>query len=341
MNPATPKAPGLALAAWSPDRRLMVLDGWRGISILLVLATHFLPLGPKTWQLNSTSGPLGMTLFFTLSGFLIANFLLHHNSVTDFVIRRLFRIVPLAWVALAIGLPMAGADLDAYPANFLFFANMPPFWLSPVTSHFWSLCVEMQFYFGVALLFLLLKDRGLLLIPAICLLVTATRIVHGAHVSIVTYLRIDEILVGSVLALAYNGRLGESLPHQIKSSNQYLLLALLAISCHPDSDFANYFRPYLAALLVGSTLFNDESPLGSLLASRTLFYIAAISFALYVIHPLLAHTWLGSGEGIEKYVKRPLLFGALFLCAHISTFHFEHRWIAFGKQLSLRLRGRR
>lgn len=33
-----------------------VLDGWRAISILLVLAAHFLPLGPKPWQLNIAAG---------------------------------------------------------------------------------------------------------------------------------------------------------------------------------------------------------------------------------------------------------------------------------------------
>ncbi len=318
--------------------RLTSLDGWRGISILLVLAAHFLPLGPKSWQLNSTAGPLGMVLFFTLSGFLITNFLLHHRSVTDFLIRRFFRIVPLAWLGLLIGLTMAGASSEAYIANFFFFANMPPFWLSEVTAHYWSLCVEVQFYIGIALLFFFFKDKGLLLLPLLCLLVTAFRVIHGEYISIETYFRVDEILAGAILALAYDGRLGKDLPRLIGASSQYLLLGLLLVSCHPDSGAMNYFRPYLAAMLVGTTLLNDKTPLTPLLASKVLFYIASISFALYVIHPLLAHTWLGSGEGLEKYVKRPVLFFALFVCAHLSTFYFEHRWIAFGKRLSQRLR---
>jgi len=74
------------------------LDGWRGISILCVLAAHILPIGPKFMQLNSTFGPLGMALFFTLSGFLITNLLLRNPSVIDFLIRRFFRIIPLAWL---------------------------------------------------------------------------------------------------------------------------------------------------------------------------------------------------------------------------------------------------
>jgi peptidoglycan/LPS O-acetylase OafA/YrhL len=339
MDAATFTTSIRAPAVAAEGSRLAVLDGWRGISILLVLATHLLPLGPKAWQLNLTTGPLGMALFFTLSGFLITNFLLHHNSVKTFLIRRFFRILPLAWLCLAIGLPMAGAKLDDYPANFLFYANLPPFWLTPVTSHFWSLCVEMQFYIGVALLFLLLKERGLLLIPALCLLVTVIRVIQGAEVSIVSYLRVDEILAGAVLALAYNRKLGGFLPRLIQSSSPYLLFALLLISCHPQSGAANYLRPYLAALLVGTTLFNQDTPVASLLVNKVLVYVAAISFALYVIHPLLGHTWLGSGEGIEKYLKRPLLFGALFLCAHVSTFYYEQRWIAYGKSLASRFGG--
>lgn len=83
-------------ATASTGTHLAVLDGWRGISILAVLATHLLPLGPKPWGLNETFGPFGMALFFTLSGFLITRFLLHNDSITDFLIRRFFRVVPLA-----------------------------------------------------------------------------------------------------------------------------------------------------------------------------------------------------------------------------------------------------
>jgi peptidoglycan/LPS O-acetylase OafA/YrhL len=76
--------------------------------------------GPSALRLNATAGPMGMALFFTLSGFLITNFLLHQSSVSDFLIRRLARIVPLAWAFLLIALPVAGASSDAWLAHFLF-----------------------------------------------------------------------------------------------------------------------------------------------------------------------------------------------------------------------------
>ncbi len=99
----------------------------------------------------------------------------------------------------------------------------------------------------------------------------------------------------------------------------------------------SYLRPYIAALLVGSTLCRAPAVLGVLLRGRVLAYIAEISYALYVIHHLLMFTWLGSGERLEKYLKRPLLLAATFALAHLSTFQYEHRCIAFGKRLSARL----
>jgi peptidoglycan/LPS O-acetylase OafA/YrhL len=77
--------------------RLPILDGLRAISILLVLAAHMLPLGPKVIALNSTAGAMGMSLFFALSGFLIASTLIHNADIREFLVRRLTRIVPLAY----------------------------------------------------------------------------------------------------------------------------------------------------------------------------------------------------------------------------------------------------
>jgi peptidoglycan/LPS O-acetylase OafA/YrhL len=313
--------------------RFSVLDGWRGISILLVLACHLLPLGPKPWQFNATAGVMGMAIFFTLSGFLITNFLLSNSSVVDFLIRRIFRIVPLAWLYMAIALFVMNSTSDFYITNFLFIANWPPMWLGSANGHLWSLCVEVQFYVAIALLVVLMRNKWVVLIPFLCIAVTMYRVMNDVHVAINTYYRIDEILSGSILALIYSNRLGNNLAKIPTPTGvaQILLFLLLALSCHPDAGFMNYFRPYLAAAMVGSTLLNCRTRVAQILNNRVLFYIATISYALYVVHPLLAQTWLGSGDTVIKYLKRPLLFAAIFLTAHISTFYYEKWWIAFGK----------
>ncbi|NOU25193.1 MAG: acyltransferase [Methylotenera sp.] len=318
--------------------RFSVLDGWRGLSILSVLACHLLPLGPKTLQLNFAAGVLGMSLFFTLSGFLVTHFLMGRPQVIDFLIRRFFRILPLAWLYILIALLLNPVSRDAWLAHLFFYANYPPKPLIPVTDHLWSLCVEMHFYIGLALLVASLKKNGLLLIPLICLGITALRVLNNQHVSVITHFRVDEILAGGILALNYNRKLGDKLHQFMSQINYAYVLVLLLISCHPAAGFMNYLRPYFAATLVGATLFNQNTNFAKLLEHKWLFYIASISYALYVIHPLLLSTWLGSGDLIDKYSKRPLLFLVLFACAHVSTFYYEQKVMAWGKRLSKRIK---
>ena len=318
------------------ESRLAVLDGWRGISILLVLAAHLLPLGPKQWRINETAGAMGMAIFFALSGFLITRLLLQNQNIFHFLIKRFLRIAPLAWLAILFALLTTTDSASVYVSHIFFYANLPPIQLTSITSHFWSLCVEVQFYVFIALLVGVFGRGGLYSIPILCILVTINRIWVGSYIDIVTIRRVDEILAGATLALIYANHSGFNPKSLVSKLSPYLLLGLFAISSSPYGAWANYFRPYLAATLIGATLFSEESPLTKLLASRVLKYIATISFALYVIHGVLRETWLGSGDTLERYLKRPLLFAATFGLAHLSTFYFESRFIRLGKRLTVK-----
>ena len=318
--------------------RFNVLDGWRGISILLVLATHLLPLGPHAWKLNIAAGILGMVFFFVLSGFLVTHFLLTRYGLGEFLIRRFFRILPLAWLYMTLMFLISPVTLEVWLAHFMFYINYPPERFVDTTPHIWSLCVEIHFYLGMAILVGMFNKRGLLLIPALLIAFTLFRATNGVHYSIMTHFRIDEILAGAMLALIYNDKLSGAFKIFLSHASFPVSFVLLLISCHPDGGFLCYLRPYFAAILVGSTLFNTQTRVAGLLQHKVLLYIATISFALYVIHPFLMTTWLGSGDDLEKYAKRPLLFALLFLSAHLSTFYYEQKWIALGKRLSSKLR---
>jgi peptidoglycan/LPS O-acetylase OafA/YrhL len=313
---------------------LKVLDGWRGLSILLVLASHLLPLGPKNLQLNMSVGILGMVLFFNLSGFLITSFLLEDRNIQTFLIRRFFRVIPLAWLYLAIALAFSSASIYSWMAHYLFYANLPPVELVTLTEHIWSLCAEVQFYVGVAILVSILKVRSLFLLPIFGLLFTALRIWNGIPASSITYYRIDEILAGCTLALIYHGQPRHFLKNLIRQMPQLPILILVVFSCMPQGRWLNYFRPYLAAALIGTTILREDSSLARGLDCQFFIYLAGISYSLYVIHPLLAGSWLGSGDVYEKYAKRPLLFAVLFALAYLSTNYYEKWFILFGRNLA-------
>lgn len=315
--------------------RFHALDGWRGISILLVLAGHLLPIGLPQWQMNGAVAATGMALFFILSGFLITNILIKNYDIKSFLIRRFMRIIPLAWLVIIIRFSLVPVSSDTLFSNLFFYANWEPIRLTAGMGHFWSLCVEMQFYILIAALVMLLKSRAFYLLPIILIAITGYRYFSGVEMAITTYYRLDEILAGCILALLYQQRNSKAIANFFTWINPLYLLPLLLISAHPVGGLLNYIRPYLAMIVVGSTLFNEKRVwLNKLLNSRVLFYLASISYALYVIHGVLTHTWLGEGDTVIKYIKRPLLLGITFLLAHLSTFYYEKYWIGLAKRIT-------
>lgn len=316
---------------------LSVLDGWRGLSILLVLAAHLLPLGPHYLLLNHSAGVFGMVIFFTLSGFLITSFLLRDQRIGGFLVKRFCRVLPLAWLYMIIALLLIPAPLSRWASHLLFYANLPlehamPNDLAPMTEHLWSLCMELQFYVGVALLVGILRGRGLLLLPFIGVGFTLLRVWDGVIASSVSYYRIDEILAGCTLALVYHGSFGERARDLLRMVPLWPVSVLLVFSSMPQGMWLNFLRPYFAMLLVGGTLMQPASSMVHGLDNRLLVFVAGISYALYVIHPMLNFTWLGSGDVIVKYLKRPLLFAVLFILAYGSTRYYESWFMKHGKQ---------
>ena len=308
---------------------LVVLDGWRAISILAVMAGHWFPIGPGAWNFNAAVAASGMALFFCLSGFLITHFLLEDSRVWPFIVKRVTRIVPLAWLAMLILVAVNGADLHTALANLLFFANLPPAALMHGGNHLWSLCVEMQFYLLVATLVAVIGRRALYLLPVLCVIVTGLRIADGVVISIVTWHRLDEILSGAIVALVWHhfGRSGQTARHWV-AWLPVLAAVLLVLVANPHAGQLGYLRPYLAALAVGGSLFAFPAILARLFASTPSRYVARTSYALYVVHGMLTATWLG-GENADKllrYVLRVPLVLATFAIAHVSTFFYEARF---------------
>ncbi len=312
---------------------IRVLDGWRGISILLVMMGHLLPLGPKRWDLNATTANAGMAVFFCLSGFLITSTLLYRPNLREFLIRRLCRIVPLSWAYMIVVLTVTHAGWKTLLAQMLFRANYPPFFLTHLTGHLWSLCVEVQFYLTVALLFALLRRRGLLLLPVLCLIVTGLRVATHTPISIVTHLRVDEILSGACLALALEtdrfARVKRALERRWLP---WALMPLAYASAAAASGPLQYLRPYLVMLMVGQTMLLAPGRLGQVLRSKPLAYLAEISYALYVLHELAMAHWLESGPKLLKYAKRVPVVIAIFAGATLSTRYYEAWWIGQGKR---------
>ncbi|MGY3443691.1 acyltransferase family protein [Bradyrhizobium sp. USDA 4473] len=299
------------------------LDGLRALSIGLVLAAHLLPLGPKHLALNSTAGPMGMSLFFALSGYLIIRSL-RSTNILDFIVRRIARILPLAYLYIAFVFCVFGLGWQALLSHLGFIINYRLDRMIPVTEHLWSLCVEVHFYVLVTVLAALGGRRGLIAVWPCCAAITALRIWYTAPIEVTTHLRLDEILIGACVGTLPTHRLPYS-----KAALVWVVAAVSwATSSHPDAGWLQYLRPYATGVLLWATLAQPSNALIGILSSKSLSYVAAISYALYIFHPLTAHGWWNDGNVYQRYLlKRPVGLVITLLAAHFSTFYWERIWI--------------
>jgi peptidoglycan/LPS O-acetylase OafA/YrhL len=290
-----------------------------------------LPLGPKLLKLNHAAGAMGMSLFFALSGFLIASALIHNADVCEFMVRRLARIVPLAYAYTFLVFTFMLFDPPDLLWTATFLVNYFPVHLNNYNAHFWSLCVEVHFYLAIALVVLVAGPRGLWIVWPACLAVTALRISEGAYTHIQTHLRVDEILAGACVATLYRDA-WKGRP-QFSDTLTALGAVLWFLSASPYTGWFQYLRPYATASLLAAVLCHGDTYLARFLAAAPMRYIATVSYALYVIHPLTTQGWWNQGSIVDRYVlKRPISFAMTFVAAHISTFYWERHWLRAGRQ---------
>jgi peptidoglycan/LPS O-acetylase OafA/YrhL len=199
-------------------KRIPALDGWRGIAIALVLFDHLqAALAGGYWRPWMQTGQHGVTIFFVLSGFLITSKLVEGPAgqvdFKSFYIRRFFRLMPVAWVYLAV-LWLAGAISDEHwisggeiTSCIFFFRNFFGPGRGLYAAHFWSLSIEEQFYLiWPCLLLFAGRHASRWFAVGGALAIAVYREMHWARyehqwLSFQTEVRADALLTGCLLAL--------------------------------------------------------------------------------------------------------------------------------------------
>ena len=274
---------------------------------------------------------MGMSLFFALSGFLITSTLTHNSDIWEFLVRRLARIIPLAYAFTFIVFAFVHFDpkVGLWTATFLI-NYFTQYMIVDLNDHFWSLCVEVHFYIAIALIVFTCGKRGIWLVWPACLVVTGLRIHDGAYIAIQTHLRVDEILAGACVATVY--RSSWSSIAKYPTALVTITAAVWFISANRDAEWFQYLRPYAAASMLAAVLCHADTLLARVLGSRPMRYVATISYALYVVHPLTIYGWFNQGTIAERYLlKRPISFMMTFVAAHVSAFYWEKFWMEAGR----------
>ena len=288
------------------------LDGLRALAVMTVVLFH---LG---WS-RVPGGPFGVSLFFTLSGYLITQLMISEHAQTGrvdlkhFWSRRLRRLAPgsivvvLAVTVLALAGVFTGerlrGDLLAtigYGANWRFatagttYAQLFESTPSPLL-HFWSLAIEEQFYVVFPLLMAVLMRWKRLMLPILLLLaalssgamiLTSSRNLayYGTHT------RAAEFLIGALLALVVPLRkeIAQCLQAFFAVGGVIALCAYVYISGTVHASDGWLYQggltgfTLISCLLIVAVLV--PGPVRSLMSSRPLVELGKVSYSVYLFH---------------------------------------------------------
>jgi len=339
--------------------KLPGLDGLRALAVLLVVVCH---------QYVLSLGWVGVQIFFVLSGYLINRLLVRDREqplgsyLRDFYGRRALRIFPLYYAVLAVlllasmsrvrmvGVREALPFAATYTYNFWYAAHGT---VSYLLTHFWSLCVEEQFYLVWPFVIYLCPPRFIRqLLMAVILASPVVRAMmvrwlathlHGSDrfiaLDVVTPTHFDAFAIGAYASLFPLSRYRWGL----LAAGSVLTIAglVIVIKDHLPWDSAGYPLGMRAgyAFVWGYSLINVCAVLlitclanrrffPALFESRPLTYLGRISYGLYVLHYPVQWIVAKALSGRPVFMQIALQLPVTIALAALSYRYWESPFLA-------------
>jgi peptidoglycan/LPS O-acetylase OafA/YrhL len=305
------------------------LHALRGIAATAVLLFHWFQFFPSAAEfirpstlagtlLDPTTylgfGWMGVPLFFVLSGYLLGAQVIGADINVPFLkrfwLRRFLRIYPAVWaellILLALGAFVAGLiseqGMSTLPLQFALWVNLPPFMAQPINGVWWTLPVELGFYFLLPLVGLLVRhvSWGTLLVVATVITLgwRAGWFLSTATDNYLTILPILDSLPGVLLTFILGFSLN-FLPEDLSLKQRrwgvavslFALLALMQWQLALDDVYWTghwilVIWPPLAAVPIACLVYflRTPAPEWRWLAQRWLIWLGHVSFGIYLWH---------------------------------------------------------
>jgi peptidoglycan/LPS O-acetylase OafA/YrhL len=256
------------------ENRIKELDGLRGIAVILVISFHLFKRAAtlteqpilREFSNLTTVGWVGVDIFFALSGFLITSILLKakgsEHYFRNFYIRRILRIFPLYYVAIALVLlfvpNLEPEFINSRGRTLLLMMIYQQNWIPLLKNYYltlylgvtWSLAIEEQFYFLWPFIVYKLSREQLIKVGlsyiALSILARILGIIFWPDLTQISlffyyapFARFEEILFGGLLAvfLTFDGVrqkiLRFSMTIFIASLSGFVALCLLSNTLNP------------------------------------------------------------------------------------------------------------
>lgn len=318
-------------------RRSPALDGLRGLAVLAVVVYH-------AWPEVLPGGWIGVSVFFTLSGFLITRILLGDHvlagaSLASFWRRRARRLLPAALAtitATVMAVVATGGEVDdtvraalaatLYVHNWWAAASADGYWEifetpSPL-AHMWSLAIEEQVYLVWPLLVLGLGGRRALVAGAAVVVAGYAMWWDTADAYYATPVRFGEVLAGAAVAVALLHRPSLRVPTWAAGCSLGGVAVLVATLSEDDPWVARGVLVGLAgaAAIVVAWAVTDRRAADGLFGGPIMGWLGRRSYAIYLFHwpllvlldapaPVAVATALGLAEVSHRLLEDPIRSG--------------------------------
>ncbi len=289
------------------NNRIPSLDGLRTISVLCVVASHFLYTLGFGDRFNL--GILGVKFFFVISGFLITGLLLKEiekNStinLSKFYFRRTLRIFPpyyfyLFVIFLASYFGFLNIKNESFIAPIIYTSN----YINVDTwnlLHTWSLSVEEQFYLIYPFILLLLgRTKIVWILGGLFILSPFLRLLdyqmfsesgkmwiyYGFHANA------DGLAVGCLLAIFYEKLHQSNLYLRLLNSRLIFIIPIVLVLINSTIDPREFYlgisftiSNFLIAICIDWAITNYENNLfGRFLNTSMMTQIGVMSYSIYL-----------------------------------------------------------
>jgi peptidoglycan/LPS O-acetylase OafA/YrhL len=333
------------------------LNGLRAVSIIMVVISHLVMLYPSNFGWLSFLGPLGVNIFFVISGFLITTLCIKEKvetstiSLKNFYLRRAFRILPVAYLYILILAVL----------NFIFKLNMASagfiaaiFFLADLSfsrrtnfnwdvSHYWSLSVEEQFYLFFPVF---IKKNFRMFVLLILVVVFAPPILFyiesrfaffnsGILAAATRFIsKFQSIAIGCLFSvLMFKGyfNLKKGSVNLILSAISVFIMFYIRYDDFEDlsSTFFNPIVSFFTGLLIVANIQHQKNLLYRFLNLKLLDMIGILSYSIYIWQQLFL-----SNDKRLFFCKIPVNLVFLAVVPVLSYFFFEKKFLAIKKRFA-------
>jgi peptidoglycan/LPS O-acetylase OafA/YrhL len=341
-------------------RRFSALDGLRAYAIAFVVWFHTSPAAEGEGIFGRG---LGVTLFFTISGFLITTVLLRERARTGdialrpFYIRRVLRIFPLYYTVLLLYVALVGRFEHGTDRADQFFANLPSFvtftanWfvrLAPghkIIFYFaWSLSTQEQFYLAWPLVLRFARSpQGPVAVMTLALAtgeITRWCVAAGLLSPEVLAVRIlasiaSAICLGCLLAFLVHREASASLAYRLAGHLWCAPLAIVLVLLPVVFTHAPLLLTSLAMAYLVMVCAVRPGVLKPLLDNKLARHVGTISYGIYLLHMLALNVVRRLLLHQGRFVVFACTMTLTTLAATLSYRYFERPFLGLKSRFGL------